>query len=98
MLWKAVFLLVAQWYSGLEMKWDLFPNRLMWKPSLKSVKDTDGVYVVPAFAGLGAPHWDQPCPRNHYRTNPWHKQIAHCPGRIGEYCLSNHGCFKSNGS
>jgi len=22
------------------------------------VKDTDGVYVVPAFAGLGAPHWD----------------------------------------
>ncbi|MES2448455.1 MAG: glycerol kinase GlpK [Bacteroidota bacterium] len=23
------------------------------------VKDTDGVYIVPAFAGLGAPHWDQ---------------------------------------
>ncbi|MFO0816004.1 MAG: glycerol kinase GlpK [Gemmatales bacterium] len=23
------------------------------------VKDTGGVYVVPAFAGLGAPHWDQ---------------------------------------
>lgn len=23
-----------------------------------SVKDTDGVYVVPAFTGLGAPHWD----------------------------------------
>lgn len=22
-----------------------------------SVKDTDGVYVVPAFVGLGAPHW-----------------------------------------
>lgn len=22
------------------------------------VKDTEGVYVVPAFAGLGAPHWD----------------------------------------
>ncbi len=22
------------------------------------VADTDGVYVVPAFAGLGAPHWD----------------------------------------
>ncbi|MGS2762285.1 glycerol kinase GlpK [Sinomicrobium sp. M5D2P9] len=22
------------------------------------VKDTDGVYFVPAFAGLGAPHWD----------------------------------------
>lgn len=24
-----------------------------------AVKDTDGVYVVPAFAGLGAPYWDQ---------------------------------------
>jgi glycerol kinase len=23
-----------------------------------SVADTDGVYVVPAFVGLGAPHWD----------------------------------------
>lgn len=24
-----------------------------------TVKDTGGVYMVPAFAGLGAPHWDQ---------------------------------------
>jgi glycerol kinase len=24
-----------------------------------TVSDTDGVYVVPAFAGLGAPHWNQ---------------------------------------
>ena len=24
-----------------------------------SVADTEGVYVVPAFAGLGAPHWNQ---------------------------------------
>ena len=24
----------------------------------RSVKDTDGVYLVPAFAGLGAPHWN----------------------------------------
>ena len=24
----------------------------------KKVKDTNGVYMVPAFAGLGAPHWD----------------------------------------
>jgi glycerol kinase len=24
-----------------------------------SVDDTGGVYLVPAFAGLGAPHWDQ---------------------------------------
>ncbi|WP_231424256.1 glycerol kinase GlpK [Pedobacter sp. Leaf250] len=25
----------------------------------QKVKETDGVYVVPAFAGLGAPHWNQ---------------------------------------
>jgi len=25
----------------------------------KKVPDTHGVYIVPAFAGLGAPHWDQ---------------------------------------
>jgi glycerol kinase len=25
----------------------------------RSVASNDGVYVVPAFAGLGAPHWDQ---------------------------------------
>ncbi len=25
----------------------------------KKVEDTAGVYLVPAFAGLGAPHWDQ---------------------------------------
>src|SRR5690606_15585215 len=24
----------------------------------RSVPDTGGVYLVPAFAGLGAPHWD----------------------------------------
>ena len=25
----------------------------------KKVKDSNGIYVVPAFTGLGAPHWDQ---------------------------------------
>lgn len=27
----------------------------------KRVKDSDGVYVVPAFVGLGAPYWDDDC-------------------------------------
>lgn len=27
----------------------------------KSVEDTNGVYVVPAFTGLGAPYWNQYC-------------------------------------
>lgn len=28
------------------------------EPLAASVADSDGVYVVPAFTGLGAPHWD----------------------------------------
>lgn len=28
------------------------------EPLARSVPDSDGVYMVPAFAGLGAPHWD----------------------------------------
>jgi glycerol kinase len=28
------------------------------EPLALSVDDTDGVYVVPAFSGLGSPHWD----------------------------------------
>ncbi len=27
-------------------------------PLAESVRDTDGTYLVPAFVGLGAPHWD----------------------------------------
>ncbi|RPJ69666.1 MAG: glycerol kinase [Acidobacteria bacterium] len=29
------------------------------EPLAASVPDAGGIYVVPAFAGLGAPHWDQ---------------------------------------
>jgi glycerol kinase len=29
------------------------------EPLAASVADTSGVYLVPAFSGLGAPHWDQ---------------------------------------
>ena len=29
------------------------------EPLASSVADNGGVYLVPAFAGLGAPHWDQ---------------------------------------
>lgn len=29
------------------------------KDYAESVKDSNGMYIVPAFTGLGAPHWDQ---------------------------------------
>src|SRR5206468_2522242 len=47
---------VVQWLrDGLEF----FRSAPEIEALAKSVPDTGGVYLVPAFAGLGAPHWDQ---------------------------------------
>jgi len=47
---------VVQWLrDGLE----LFRSAPEIEALARSVSDTGGVYLVPAFAGLGAPHWDQ---------------------------------------
>jgi glycerol kinase len=47
---------VVQWLrDGLE----LFRTAPEVEALAASVTDTGGVYLVPAFAGLGAPHWDQ---------------------------------------
>jgi glycerol kinase len=47
---------VVQWLrDGLEF----FRSASEVEAIAASVADTGGVYVVPAFAGLGAPHWDQ---------------------------------------
>ena len=47
---------VVQWLrDGLE----LFRSAPEVEALAVSVADTGGVYLVPAFAGLGAPHWDQ---------------------------------------
>ncbi|GAI53736.1 unnamed protein product, partial [marine sediment metagenome] len=45
------------------MKWvkdnlELFKNFSEVEDLVKSLKDNEGVYMVPAFSGLGAPHWD----------------------------------------
>jgi len=47
---------VVQWLrDGLEF----FRSAAEIEALAASVEDTGGVYLVPAFAGLGAPHWDQ---------------------------------------
>jgi len=47
---------VVQWLrDGLEF----FRTAAEVEALAASVADTGGVYIVPAFAGLGAPHWDQ---------------------------------------
>jgi glycerol kinase len=46
---------VVQWLrDGLG----LIPNSAAVEKLASSVSDNGGVYLVPAFAGLGAPHWD----------------------------------------
>ena len=42
-----------------------------------SVADNGGVYLVPAFAGLGAPHWDPFARGDHRRADAWHDRRAH---------------------
>ena len=47
---------VVQWLrDGLG----LIKNSADVEPLAKTVPDNGGVYLVPAFTGLGAPHWDQ---------------------------------------
>ena len=49
--------------GGAAIKWlrdelNLVSNYKELEALAKSIDDTDGVYVVPAFTGLGAPYWD----------------------------------------
>jgi glycerol kinase len=47
---------IVQW---LRDELEFFKDAKESEALAKSVKDNGGVYVVPALAGLGAPHWDQ---------------------------------------
>jgi glycerol kinase len=48
--------------TGAAIEWledvDLITNAAQTAELARSVDSTDGVYMVPAFTGLGAPHWD----------------------------------------
>jgi len=48
--------------TGAAIEWledvDLIKNAAQTAELARSVDSTDGVYMVPAFTGLGAPHWD----------------------------------------
>lgn len=49
--------------AGAAIQWLRDGLRILYDASLSEtyanlVKDTDGVYIVPAFTGLGAPYWD----------------------------------------
>jgi glycerol kinase len=52
----------AIFVTGAAIEWlrdvDLIDDPAETAALARDVDDTDGVYVVPAFTGLGAPHWD----------------------------------------
>ncbi|MFD1585759.1 glycerol kinase GlpK [Halorientalis brevis] len=52
----------AIFITGAAIEWledvDLIDNAAATAEMARSVDSTDGVYLVPAFTGLGAPHWD----------------------------------------
>jgi len=52
----------AIFVTGAAIEWledvDLIDDPMRTAELAQSVESTDGVYVVPAFTGLGAPHWD----------------------------------------
>ena len=53
----------AIFITGAAIEWledmTLIDDAMESESVARSVDSTDGVYVVPAFTGLGAPHWDQ---------------------------------------
>ncbi|WP_227374203.1 glycerol kinase GlpK [Haladaptatus halobius] len=53
----------AIFVTGAAIEWlsdmDLIDDAAETETLARSVDSTDGVYVVPAFTGLGAPHWNQ---------------------------------------
>ncbi len=59
------------------------------------VEDTNGVYVVPAFTGLGAPYWDMYARGSILGLTRGAKR-TYSKSHIGINCLSDKGCFRSN--
>ncbi|VEB03629.1 glycerol kinase [Klebsiella pneumoniae] len=53
------------------------------------VKDTNGVYVVPAFTGLGATVLGPVCPRRDFRPHPRRELQPHYPCDAGVHRLSD---------
>ena len=58
MPWKEVFLLQVQLFNGCVMGFACYRTAADSEAYATKVDSTDGVYVVPAFVGLGTPYWD----------------------------------------
>ena len=56
------------------------------------VKDTEGVYFVPAFTGLGAPHWDMYARGSIFGLTRGTTPESYHPRCAGRYRLPVQGC------
>jgi glycerol kinase len=63
-----------------------------------SVESSDGVYVVPAFAGLGAPYWDMDARGTVFGLTRGIYKSTLYTGNAREYCLPNQRCVDSYGA
>lgn len=51
-------LVLDAYFSGSKIKWILIRTAEESEYMATRVEDSDGVYMVPAFVGMGAPYWD----------------------------------------
>lgn len=58
---KAACSSAGRWCQWLRDEMKLISNAAETDTIARSVPDTGGVCFVPAFVGLGAPHWDSDC-------------------------------------
>ena len=63
----------------------------------RKVKDTNGCYVVPAFTGLGAPHWDQYARGTIVGLTRGCNKNSHHPRHAGQPVLSGERCPPRHG-
>ena len=70
MPWRAAFSSAGRWSSGCGMSCVSSTRRPTANTLPPRLPDNGGVYVVPAFTGLGAPYWDMYARGSHYGADP----------------------------
>ncbi len=87
---RAAFSSAARSCSGCATTSSLIGSSAEVEALAAGVPDTGGVVFVPAFVGLGAPHWDPHAGGHDHRPPPRHPPRPHRPRRPGKHRLP--GC------
>ncbi len=84
---KAASSSAARWCSGCATGSGIIRSRPTSRRSRHPSTDSGGVYLVPAFAGLGAPHWDPYARGTIVGTHARHDRRPHRARRAREHRL-----------